>query len=494
MLPVGSAFLRPFAGYAYPKPKRRPYTRRRPSIWDVIWIDNITTSDTIVLHQIRKRTVTDSVTIADVIAFRNAITRITVTQSATVSQTINSYRVHTESITQSATVSDAIAEHTAKAYFVSVSHEVTTGQIVKQNRALILIVSHSVTTEDQIVFLGTVISDHLTVTDSIGLLRVLHMYVSHNVTVSDSPFINSPRVLSIIDAVQIQNFYAPRLATVRLNLSDSLTLQDFISARNSTYHISQSDSVSINQFVRVFGLVTTITVSDTISINDKVNTVYSKIVQSDVSLSQHIVRHRYTTQTFTTTNTISTAFARDLNYTITTPLELASDLTRSIIVTREFENPQSLSSTYNPSLYITTKGPHPVVSGVDIIYSYLTLLESAISSLVLPVPELNDSQKQNDTIDIKRTMSGEYKAYVKKSTTEQLTYTWMLDYDKAREFVAWIKVNMTQKIRVTNWKGEIWYGNIINDDFQIKAETKYAGKGKQKTSATLHFEGIKING
>ncbi len=91
-------------------------------------------------------------------------------------------------------------------------------------------------------------------------------------------------------------------------------------------------------------------------------------------------------------------------------------------------------------------------------------------------------------------MTGQLTGYVKKSNTQILNYTWILDFVKAQELKAWAMTNLTRSIKLTNWKGEVWSVKIISDQLILKAETAYQGGARQATSVSLQFEGVKING
>jgi len=188
-------------------------------------------------------------------------------------------------------------------------------------------------------------------------------------------------------------------------------------------------------------------------------------------------------------------FNRDIVYSITTNLIETSEWDRVVEYNRSLDTQIEVKNNrFDAMLVIHTQGPHPVVSGVNYIYGYLVLLESVYGSIVLPIPELNDSIKQNDSIDVKRSMNGILSAYIKRSTTKIISYTWLLDYPKALELKQWALTNFSEKLTLTNWKGETWVGKIISENISLQTISKYAGNPRQKTSVTIEFEGIKTNG
>jgi hypothetical protein len=472
-LPLGTTFIRPFSGYQYPKKKRRwALPARQIFTYTVTVTDTVTLSQSIISQGIYNRALSDSITL---------------------SQSLGSQGIYNRALSNDVSIAQIVFK-VGKITTLSLSHDVTLVPTIRLGKIVQFKLSDSVSTSTLMHQLANVVHS-VSITDAIVLKRVLKRSVSHNVSITEGPFVNSPRVLFVTHNVAVTDFYAPYLATFRFLVSDSVTLADSISERLGTYRATVIDTVTIGQFIRQIGALYFFTVTDTVSIVSKVNRQYLVSLHNDVALFPVIAKHREITRTVVTSLSGSTDFARDTNFSIITQLNLTSIFSHAgSTYHRGFETDITLNQTFNNILFIPNPGPHGVVSGVNIVYGYLTLLESPVGTIVLPLPELNDSQKHNDSVQLKRSMSGRISAYVKKSTTQILTYTWLLDYTKALEFKQWALTSFSQNITLTNWKGEIWYGRILNDDLGLKAETKYAGPARQKTSVTLQFEGIKING
>lgn len=472
---LGQSLPRPFSGYKYPKKKRRFVLPKRAP-------------------QSLNQSVSHGVTVTQSISSPKWVYR-SVTQTVSASQSIVGGRVYLKSLSHSVTVTSTLSgtTRTPVHYIVSVSHDVTVSERLRPNSIRHLAVSHTVTATGNIKQ-GQYLSHTVTVTQSIQLQRILKRSVIHNVAVSDSPFINSPRALTVFHNVSVFDSFNTRLSTFRVSVTDNVTVTELIQYRNATYHLSVVHNVSTSHVARVIGAVYFKNLSDTVTVGHRVNLGYKVSVTHDVNVYHTYNAKRYITRTLTTNLSPTQNFSRDITYSLTTMLHEASIWSRQILVTRDFTTLIESKNNYDGVLFIQNPGPHPVVSGVNYVYGFLTLLETQYGTIVLPVPELNDSLKHNDKVSVKRTMSGVLKAYVKKGATTILTYTWLLDYVKALELKQWAITNFSEQMTLTNWKGEVWYGKIISDDLTLTAVSKYQGNPRQKTSVTIQFEGIKVNG
>ena len=86
-------------------------------------------------------------------------------------------------------------------------------------------------------------------------------------------------------------------------------------------------------------------------------------------------------------------------------------------------------------------------------------------------------------------MNGSVQTHVKTNDNRRLTQTFrMLDRQKAVEVVEFFKYYNSDKIRLTNWKGEIWKVNLLTNPID------FVKTGRFRTDVSLEFEGIKLNG
>ena len=450
---LGQSFPRPFAGYTYPRKKRDYFPAASPTtrIINESITDNVTVTQSLYLGRILLRHIIDTVTVSQI------VTRIGF--------------VYTISLAHDVTVSDSIRFN--RVYFKSVIHNVTANQEMNQQ----LIIVHTVT-----------------VTDEIVVNKIIYRNISDNVLVTHSNFINSPRFISLSDTVFVIDQIDSRLATYHIEVIDNVTVTDFISERLGTFRISLVDTVIVSQIVRPIDAIYTHSIVDNVTVTDKINTIWNKHLVHDVAVTQTIDAARHITRTISTLDIIGDITKQDETFELLDHDLVFSEFTCNLDILREFEDSSISDDTLNATLFIPNPGPHPPVPGIPTSYGFLTLLETIYGSIILPLPELNDTQKNNDTINVRRSMSGTLHAYIKRVPTQTLQYSFILDYPKALELKTWVRTNFAQSIKLTNFKGEIWKVKILNDDLNLVNEGRYSGNARQKTTVTLEFEGVKISG
>jgi hypothetical protein len=284
----------------------------------------------------------------------------------------------------------------------------------------------------------------------------------------------------------------PVRQTPLLSLSHDVTVSDIFSSRLRNTLIELVDNVTVDDIFLVRPQLYLMELIDDIVVTDRFNLVFTNAIEHDVNFSDSLTGQRIIIRTLSDILSINSDFSRLPIFEIKTIPDLISIFPRNVIYTRTLIDLLDINSTFDSILLITEPGPHPIGSGVQVARTNLVILETSISSIILPIPELNDSLKNNDQITLKRSMAGSLFAYVKKGNTQTFSYTWLLDFTKAAEFKAWLVKNMGQKITIINWKGEKWVCNIISDVASFRAETKYQGKARQKTSITIEFEGTRV--
>ena len=105
----------------------------------------------------------------------------------------------------------------------------------------------------------------------------------------------------------------------------------------------------------------------------------------------------------------------------------------------------------------------------------------------LPNPELGDSEKANDTINVQRSMTGVLFTYVKTKKVKTLKYTFSLNRDKYYALLTFYIMYCAQPIQLVNWKGEVWIGYILNDTLDNTENRQW------DNIVELEFEGVKVN-
>jgi len=450
---LGQSFPRPFAGYTYPRKKRDYFPAASPTtrIINEAISHSVAVTDSIYLGRVLLRHIVDTVTVSQIVTRIGFVYTVSLAHDVTVSHSIRLNRV----------------------YFKSVIHNVTADQNMNQQ----LIIVHTVT-----------------VTDEIVVNKIINRNIVDNVAVTHANFISSPRFISLSDTVLVTDIVYGRLGTYHLEIVDTVTVTDFISERLGTFRISLEDTVTVNQIVRPIDAIYTHSIVDNVTVTDKINTVWNKHIVHDVAVTQTISAKRHITRTISTLDIISAIGKQDETFELVESDLVFSEFTCNLDILRDFEDSSINDDILNATLFIPNPGPHPPVPGIPTSYGFLTLLETIYGSIILPLPELNDTQKNNDTINVRRSMAGTLHAYIKRVPTQTLQYSFILDYPKALELKAWVRTNFAQFIKLTNFKGEIWQVKILNDDLNLVNESRYSGNARQKTTVTLEFEGVKTSG
>ena len=126
------------------------------------------------------------------------------------------------------------------------------------------------------------------------------------------------------------------------------------------------------------------------------------------------------------------------------------------------------------------------------------IIQSATSIITLPRPLLGDTEEQLGSVKINYSINGNSKITIKSSYLTKLNYTFELRRMKALELRQFLMNNDAAILTVTNWKGEIWYCNIVNAPINLTAKSRWAETnacgGNEAIDVTLEFEGIKIGG
>lgn len=450
---LGQSFPRPFAGYTYPRKKRDYFPAASPAarVINESVSHTVTVTDSIYLGRVLLRHIVDTVTVSQIVKRRGFVYTLSVTHDVTASHSIRLNRV----------------------YYKSIIHNVAANQDMRQQ----LIIVHTVT-----------------VTDEIQVQKIITRRLSDTVQVTHSNFIQSPRFISMAHNVFVSHEVEPRLATYHFALEDTVIVGDVIQDRIGTIRVSITDIVTVTDRVRVIDAIYTHSIVDNVTVTDKINNIWNKHIQHDVAVTQTINAARHITRTITTLDIISAVGKQDETFELADSDLLFSEFTCNLDILREFEDSAETSEILNVTLFIPNPGPHPPVPGVPTAYGFLTLLETIYGAIILPLPELNDTQRNNDTINVRRSMAGTLHAYIKKVPTQTLSYSFILDYTKALELKEWVKRNFAESIKLTNFKGEIWQVKIVNDDFSMINESRYTGNARQKTTVTLEFEGVKTSG
>jgi len=121
-------------------------------------------------------------------------------------------------------------------------------------------------------------------------------------------------------------------------------------------------------------------------------------------------------------------------------------------------------------------------------------LRSEGNAIALPKPDFNDTNALKVGVLIKRSRDGTRRTYTKANKSESLVYTFTISQLKGLELKDFINNSFNKQIMLTNWKGETWLVNFINNPFQFQTPGRYGPIGtlRERNTVTLEFEGKQI--
>lgn len=222
--------------------------------------------------------------------------------------------------------------------------------------------------------------------------------------------------------------------------------------------------------------------------------VITREVTQTLTLTQEMYRERFdesVSQTLVLSQTVAAPklAPRSVSHglTLTHAVSVALTLNRAVSHSLVFQNSFSRVIALPGQPVVTV----PEVQVVKV--RSLVILESGSGVIVLPAPEFNDKEGGNGRINIKRAMDGTRRVYKREQPSSRLMYDFIMDRKKAIELRQFILNYNSSVIRMTNWKGEIWYVVLTNNPFQLTEDAYWQSSWGNKCSITLEFQGVKVN-
>jgi hypothetical protein len=256
---------------------------------------------------------------------------------------------------------------------------------------------------------------------------------------------------------------------------------------------SRTSTINLNQ---------TVTVKKTLNLeassilafvqNARGTRLIEESVSSTIPLDQDLVRTRYneaTNSLTTLTQTVSLSVIR--NRSVSHTIELTQTLAMNATFDRSVSNTITFNSSFAKPLGDGTYVTVPELIVVKI--RRLVTLRSDTQAIVLPTPEFNDFEGSNGTINIKRSMNGDRRVYVRASLTSRLNYSFVIDRRKAIELRNFVLNNNSNYFTLENWKGELWRVQFTNNPFSFSEVGRWEGDQGNRSTVTLEFEGVRIN-
>lgn len=132
----------------------------------------------------------------------------------------------------------------------------------------------------------------------------------------------------------------------------------------------------------------------------------------------------------------------------------------------------------------------------DVMYTIprdVVILQVPSRAITFNLPNFGDREGGLGSIITQRTINGTTYTYVRKTGLRKLAYTFSIPRAKAQEFRRFVLDFLSEPMRLTNWKGEIWYGYLTNNPFPIVARRRSMPCDEEESEIEIEFEGIKMH-
>lgn len=452
--------------------------------------------------------VTDSFTTSQAIATRIE-SRRTITHTVTCTQSYG--RTFVIAVTQSCTMSHNNAFALGHFTHITINQSFAASHNISFKRAIHKTITQSFTTSQlAITDLFSIVQEFI-VSQVISFTKIIKIPITQSFNVTDIPFIQSPRAIALNHNFICSQSNTARNATNRQQVTQTITTSDIVFGRNATTHISLTQSFTTSHIVIIRDAVIRLSLTDAMTFTHRVNTQYHKTIIHDINIVDTIIKHRHIFRTFSTTTDISDSYTtfRTINRTLETDVVVQTSFDRQMIYNRSLETNTSIVSGFYPAIEFATgpfylpaitdgppefgspTEPRSGLSGIDII-SKMVKLESGASILLLPQPQLANPLGDAATITNKRSITGEMSSFKKTTGQERFSYTFWLDRAKAFEVRQWVKAYGASLIKITNWRGEVWSGNLITDQPTLQFDSVRIGAAGEKVVITLEFQATRI--
>jgi hypothetical protein len=120
---------------------------------------------------------------------------------------------------------------------------------------------------------------------------------------------------------------------------------------------------------------------------------------------------------------------------------------------------------------------------------------ATVTGLILPNPELDNTESRNISVNHELAMDGTRYTYVKTSARKLLSYTWeSIGRGKLVEVQEFYKLYAGERIKVTDFKGNVWDALFQNAPTitTTKLSVNAGAARKESGALTLEFLGAQI--
>lgn len=457
---------------------------------------------------VNNQSLSHDVTVAQVIGSTKVCTRA-LSNTVTVSHRVNTQYFH--SVSHTATVGDDIEEMKGTIFHVSVEHFVAVDHVIRSNREVHVSVVHTVTVAQVAGNLSTHVIHTVTVSHEIKIWREINVRVVHSVVATDAIWVQSPQIAFVFHNLSVSHAISGRNAVNRQSITHTVFVVDQIAGRNGVIHASVTHEVIVSQIVMRRDVEVFQAVTHGLTVTHRVNTQYFHHVVHDANPGQVISAHREVIRNIVTDIGITSTFGKQrlADRSIISSLVVANVFDRSITYNRTITDTQEVINLFTPIVIIHRPTsnpplfppgytePTPIVrlfpTGLQIIYDDVCILQGT-TTLVLPVPELADTNSLTDSLRINRSVTGKTSTYVRTNPNETFGLEFIVDLKKYTEVRDWVFLNNTQTLRFTMWNGEIWSVHLLTDSIEFTGVRRTNIASRELYKVKLEFEGIRIFG
>jgi hypothetical protein len=132
----------------------------------------------------------------------------------------------------------------------------------------------------------------------------------------------------------------------------------------------------------------------------------------------------------------------------------------------------------------------------DVIYTKvlkLVIFQTPQRAITFKPPDFGDTEGGTSSVITQRTITGQLYTYARRNQARKIKYQFRIGRPKALEARSFIKDFLSTPMYMTNWKGELWYGYIINNPFKSTAQSRRMPCDEEEVSIDVEFEGVRVH-
>lgn len=119
-----------------------------------------------------------------------------------------------------------------------------------------------------------------------------------------------------------------------------------------------------------------------------------------------------------------------------------------------------------------------------------------VTVTILPNPELENTEGQDISVQLKRAIDGTRSSYVKSSDRKTLNFVWQnLGRGKLVELQEFFKLYVGEQVRLTDFRGDQWNVIFSENPIDVSVNTRSVNAGgarKESGSISLELLGVQI--